>query len=159
MNTVRFLTIVLLIFLISCERDNYLTKSEINFGDYSNMIDTYYDTILVGGYHNSQNLDIDINNDNIYNIRLISEVWGSPGLGQNPCSKIWTLNDNTLMNGYLKNDTSFLNRSTRILSGPNNTTEIYEYYRYSCHQIEESDSILNIYYDVFRLSQKTETIL
>ncbi len=65
MNTVRFLTIVLLIFSISCERDNYLTKNEINFGDYSNMIVKYYDTILVGGYHNSQNLDIDINNDNI----------------------------------------------------------------------------------------------
>ncbi len=151
MDTVRFLTIIITVFLISCEKDNIIRKSDITFGDYTNMIVTNHDTILVGGYHDTQKLDIDIDNDNVKDIRLISEIWGSPGLGQNPCSKIWSLHDKMLINGYFTNDTSFLNRSTRIFSGPNNTTEIYEYYNYTCHQIDESDSILHIYYDMFKL--------
>lgn len=155
MKPLRFLILLSLVTCsISCEREKYYKNSDITIGNYSNMIVTSYDTILVGGYHYEQYLDIDIDNDGENDIRLISEVWGSPGLGQNPCSKIWSLNDNVRLNGYHANDTTFLNRSTRIIDGPNNTTEIYEYYNITCHQIEGSDSILNIHHDVFKLLPK-----
>lgn len=134
--------------------DDPILKDEIVFGDYKNMNVYYYDTILIGGYHDMRNLDIDINKDGISDIRFVSEVWGSPAVGQIPRSEILCLHENIELHGYFKNDTSFLNRSTRIVSGPNNTVEIYEYYNYTCHRIDESDSILAIYEDRFKIQPK-----
>lgn len=148
--------ILTILSLMSCDKDDdeFVITKEVVFGNYVNMMVNYYDTILIGGYNNSQNLDIDINNDNIYDIRIISNIWGSPGLGQNPCSKIWSLNNNIEILGYFKTDTSFLNRSTMISPGANNITEIYEYYNHTCHMIDESDSILAVYENVFKISPK-----
>jgi hypothetical protein len=159
MKSIKLILILFLLIIVSCvkEKNGIDIESDIiAFGDYSNMKINYYDTILIGGYNNAQNLDIDVDNDSISDIRFISEVWGSPGVGQNPCSKIWCLKNNVEILGYYKNDTSFLNRITRVLDGSNNTIEIYEYFNYSCHRQDETDTILSIYWDSFKILAKNK---
>jgi len=146
------LIILTILSITSCKKD----KKEIVFGDYSKMSIDYYDTILIGGYNDAKKIDIDINKDKVPDIRLISEVWGSQGVGLNPCSKIWCLNRNTKILGYDKTDTLFLNRLTRIFPGPDNTTEIYNYYNFTCHRIDESDTILAVYKNDFKIAPKNK---
>lgn len=157
MKTIKPLLIFLIFVTISCEKefDDENGKSisnEIHFGDYTKMIVKHYDTILNSEYPGKESIDLDIDNDNNNDIRLISETWGSPGYGYNPRSIIWCLHENVLLNGYQTNDTNFLNRDTRILSGPNNITEIWINLIYSCKRIDKNDSILSICHNVFKLS-------
>ena len=153
-------SLVLLILLISfaCEKkviepeeEPPQQENEFAFGNYTDMIVTFYDTMLIGGYHDTQNLNLDLDNDNIRDIRLISDIWGSPGLGLNPCSKIWSLNSQTLINGYYTNDTLFLNRLTSVVVTPDGITKIYEYYNYSCYRKEQNDIVFKVYYNEFKV--------
>jgi hypothetical protein len=132
MNRFSLLILVLLIgiLLISCEKDK-IPQSNTVIGTYDNMIVTNYDTFLIGAYYHAKSIEIDINDDSIKDIALVSVIWGSPGLGMHPRSEIYCLHNNIKFSGYFTNDTTFLHRWTRILEGANNTTEIYMYNVYS----------------------------
>lgn len=156
------LLILVMVCAISCKKDDDkpipddpVFKEEILFGDYSNMNVCFYDAFLIGGLNDPQYFDIDIDQDSVFDIRFVSEIWESPpAVGQHPRSEILCLNNNIELYGYFKTDTLFLNRLTRILSGPNNTVEIYEYYNYTCYRRDEADSILAIYENVFKIQPK-----
>ncbi|MFZ4401362.1 MAG: hypothetical protein ACOYO1_15085 [Bacteroidales bacterium] len=151
------LYLIIFTFLItSCKKEaevmeNTASLDYLTLGDYSDLTLNYYDTILIGGYHNTKSINLDIDKDGLFDIRLISDIWGSPGIGQHPCSKIKCLNSNVQLSGAYRNDTSFLNQNTQVLSGSNNTIEIYKYYNYSCHRITVNDSILGITFNKFKL--------
>lgn len=143
-----FATIILTgLILVSCKKNNNVLnnkQSEIRIGDYGNMIVNYYDTTLIGGYNSPLEYNIDIDNNGSDDIQFISELWGSPAVGSHPKSTIRCLHPDIQIFGFHINDTSFLNRDTSIQEGPNNTVEIYEIFNYTCHRIDNTDTILQI---------------
>ena len=143
-NLVLFIALELIFFSCKKKIDNVMRTSEIKIGDYSNMIINYYDITLIGEYNAPKYFNIDLDNDGNDDIQFMSELWGSPAVGQNPKSTIKSLSNNVQIYGFQSNDTSFLNRDTSIYTGANNIIEIYYRFNYTCHQIDKNDSILKI---------------
>lgn len=131
-------------------------------GDYDKLIITQYDTVIIGGYNEELFIDLDLNDDNIYDFRLSSQIWGSPGMGYHPSASIICLNTTSLIKGYITNDTIYY----RIYS---DTTfleygiplEIRNTSVYSCEKSNPDDSIVEIKYDKFYMSylSKGDSIL
>jgi len=139
-----FPIIVVGLLLLSCEKDNDTRKDAINVGYYNDMVINYYDTTLIGGYHSPQNFNLDLDNNGSEDLQFESEIWGSPGLGQNPKSTIKCLNGNIKLNGDFTSDTLFLHRDTVIYEEVNNTYVKYLRFFYTCHRMNDTDSIYRI---------------
>ena len=144
--------ITILLSLYSCDKHVY-KYDEIIIGDHSGLIVSDYDTLIVGGYHQQNKFDIDINKDNINDVSVISEIWGSPGIGQYPLSKIWCLHDNIGFQGYYTNDTLFVRSSTQIQED-NGTVYVHYYFQHSCFRMNADDSVRAVYIDVFKTEPK-----
>lgn len=141
----RILTsVVFVLVLISCTKQNDIIKSEIVVGEYSNMMINSYDTTLIGGYNSPETFSIDLNNDGIDDISFESELWGSPAVGQHPKALIKSLSENVHILGFHTKDTMFMNQETSIIEAEGNIVEIYKQYHYTCHRINHEDSILSI---------------
>nr|HPR31859.1 hypothetical protein [Prolixibacteraceae bacterium] len=137
--------------MMACDPDDPGNRaSGILIGIETGMDLVYHDTLLAGGYHNTRSLDLDLNNDSLSDIRLISDIWGSPGLGQNPCSKIWCLHSGIRFCGYETSDTVFLNRTYLVDQQPENVV-VYETYTHTCQRIDSADSILSVSDGVFKI--------
>jgi len=133
------------IILMSCEKNNdYNKKSEISIGANTDMIVNYYDTTLIGEYNYALTYNLDIDNNGIDDIQFTSEVWGSPAVGGNPKSMVLTLHKDVEFSGAFKNDTSFINSSTYIYDGPDNTFEMVKYVNHTCNRFSETDSVVRI---------------
>lgn len=156
MNIKTALGMAACLFLVTCTKDKGTTSSTDNFvvGITTDLLTKQYDTVLTGDYHKRVYLDLDLNDDKYPDFRLTSEVWGSPGLGEHPRSTIIPLNPACELLGFLKNDTSYLHRSTTTTIGANNTVSIYNAAVYSCRQIAANDSITNVQLDQFKLIPK-----
>ena len=153
MIRIIFIFIFLLIISEGCKKDNnevVKNLTEIEVGEYENMIINNYDTTLIGDYNNSKNFKLDIDNDGDDDIMFVSELWGSPAIGMHPKTMIVCLKKQAKLYGIHTNDTSFLNINTRIVVGANNTIEVYKYYNYTCNRIDDSDSVLKVI-PVFKL--------
>jgi hypothetical protein len=145
MKTMKsFFILIILLFAFGCERNSKTRNSEIRVGDYNNMLVNFYDTILDGGYSSPDTFNLDLDNNNIADIQFISEVWGSAGMGHHPKSAIKCLNNNVELFGYFTSDTLFLNRSTQLSEGTNNTFFKHQYFKYTCQKIDTIDSIVKI---------------
>ncbi len=148
------LIFLVLLGIFSCQKDENgpIGKGDMVFGDYKKMQITQIDTVVKGAYHNPQYFDIDINNDKTYDIRLLSEIWGSSALGQHPRSIVYCLHEDVELYGYLQDDTTFLSRSTRVIPGIEPAVEIYEYYYYTCNRMTEDDEVLGIIKDCLKVT-------
>jgi hypothetical protein len=155
MKTTRLIPIIFVLLFLSCEKDKNETNiqvDKIKLGNYSNMIVHNYDTMLVGGYHNFKFIDLDIDGDSVFDVRFTSEIWGSPGLGQHPQSKVYCLNTKCLVKSNLTNDTTFINFQTDTSYGENwSPVYIYNTTIYSCEKISELDSIIKIQPNEFKM--------
>lgn len=141
----NLLIISLILLAYACEKGNPAKAPEIKAGDNKNMIINYYDTVLAGGYHVVNTLNIDMNNDGVDDFQLESEIWGSPGMGQIPVSAIKCLHNSAKLLGDFTYDTLFVNRDTLIQEGAySGTWEKYLINNYTCNRIEQNDSILLI---------------
>ena len=138
------LIIILLLLAAGCEKDRDRAH-EIRAGDCSGMMVQYYDTTIIGGYNSPEIFSIDIDSDGKHDIEFLSEVWGSPAMGQHPHSLIMCLHEDIQLMGMHTMDTSFLSRDTLYQEGPENSVEAYIYYRYTCHRILPGDSIIRIF--------------
>jgi hypothetical protein len=128
---------------IGCEKDNHRSP-EIRMGETCHMVIQYYDTTLAGGYNTPKGYSLDIDLDGIDDIEFISEIWGSPGLGQHPSSLVKCLHGEIQLFGRHTSDTLFLNRETYYQEGPDNSVEAYMYHNYTCYRIDQADSVLKV---------------
>lgn len=151
----KLLSFALLIFLaafillIGCEKESL--PGSIIPGDYSDMSISIYDTVFYGGYHALKNLDLDINRDGTPDIRFMSEIWGSPGMGQHPRSALMCLHENIRLHGTLTVDTLFLSSSSYTEVTQESITKIYSYRTFTYLRVDQSDSIITIFPEGFRL--------
>ncbi len=155
--TIRLL--LFLIFISACKKekdDPYVRSATVEIGDYTNMVRHIYDSVIVcQGFPAS--IDLDMDNDKISDVRLISLIWGSAGLGHHPRSELYCLTENVSISGYYTADTTFFSFDQSSYIGNDSTVNINEYYRYSCHKISDHDSVVNIELNSFKvliLSQK-----
>lgn len=145
MKTRIFLLIVTCFLLITCKKEVSEPSNDINLvvGKNAGLLINTIDTVLIGGYHNPVSLDLDVNNDNIPDFRLTSEIWGSPGLGQHPKSEILCLNSNSSVFGFISIDTNYLHRDT-VVSKTGSAVNIYIYNNYSCRRIASKDTVIGV---------------
>ncbi len=151
-----YLALLTGLFFLSCEKHNEElgdTPDKISIGAVNNMFIKQYYTTLDGSYFSPEDLNIDLDSDGNDDIKLTSEIWGSPTVGHIPKSSIQCLSDNVQIAGFFKIDTSFLHKEIDTTVGPNNIV-INDSLFYTCHQIDPSDSIIKIKYDVFKISPK-----
>jgi len=138
MKTIKFIALVILAGLISCDKDDKQTNNsnEIKTGDYSGLLVIRYDTIIAGGYHMLREFSLDVNNDDINDFKLSSEVWGSPGMGQHPYAKVMSLNSNSLINGNIIRDSIYYYSVTDIYTSENKTYKTF-YHKYTSDKNED----------------------
>lgn len=155
MNKIGIIYLFMILVILSCEKDAIESNndSKIKFGNYSKMLVQSHDTLIIGGYNEIASYDLDINSDNSYDFRLTSEIFGSPGMGQYPQTKILSLNSNCLINGHLLNDTTFYHSQIDTSYGEN-WSPVYISYTssYSCQRIDIYDSIISIQPERFNIS-------
>lgn len=138
MKLPKYLIFFILISLISCDKDEIWTNNneEIKTGDYSGLLVNSYDTIIAGGYHMLREYSLDVNDDDIYDFKLSSEIFGSPGMGQHPRASIMSLNSNSLFNGIITNDSIFHYEVIDIYTLENKTYKT-TYHKYTCDKDED----------------------
>ncbi len=147
----KILTSILLRMLLTCmliTSCNNLSRDqpepEIRMGDANHILVNHHDTTLHSRYHEAQTLDLDIDSDGINDLQIGYEIWGSPGLGQHPRSTIGCLHDAIQLAGVYTFDTTFLNRGIWVEDEPGSQVEVWEYFNYVCHRIDQADSILSV---------------
>jgi hypothetical protein len=134
----------LIVILVACENKSSL-QSNIELGNYSGMRIQYHDTILIGGYHDKNTYQIDIDHDNENDIEISSNVWGSPGLGHHPEADIACLNQETYFKVERFSDTTYFNsRIDTFYDIDNHKVYIDNQIYYSCEIIFGNDSIWRI---------------
>jgi hypothetical protein len=141
--------------VLACEKDSTKTNSreEIFTGNDSKMLVNRLDTMLIGGYNQVANFNLDLDGDGSPDFRLTSEYYGSPGMGVYPRAQIVSLNSNSLINGNLINDTTFYHLQADTSYGENWTpVMISRTHIYSCGRTETNDSITNMEPDQFEIS-------
>lgn len=153
MKKVGLIYFIIFISIYACKKENIeLNCSDfVQIGNYEGMIKNNYDTLLIGGYNSVKFIDLDINNDSINDFRLISEIWGSRGMGQHPQVSIICLHENCLIKGQLINDTTFYSYFVNIVvNGP--PVYIQYYHTYSNQRINNDDSIFSVQPNRFKIN-------
>jgi hypothetical protein len=123
MKKFDFFCIIIIFAFFSCDKGDSWTNNneEIKTGDYSELLVKSYDTIIAGGYHMLREYSLDVNNDDVYDFKLSSEIFGSPGMGQHPQAKIMSLNSNSLFYGNFTSDSIFHYEVIDIYTSDNKT--------------------------------------
>ena len=156
-----FALLVLLIVGIFCsckkkseQDDPYKRSDNLVIGDYTNILRHIYDTIIV--YQGlPAGIDLDLDDDKIDDVRLLSTEWGSTGFGHHPRSEIYCLTKNVSISGYYTADTTLFSfdQSSYVYDS---MVIIDEYYRFSCHKISDHDTILSIASNSFKILVKIQ---
>ena len=152
------LLFLVILFAFSCKKDKDLEPNQpvpkdfIIIGDYDGLKTITHDTIIAGGYNKPVKYTIDLNSDGIGDIEFLSEVWGSPAVGQHPSARISCLHSTVFLSGTFKSDTSFINISKDSYIDQYGITYVYIYNTHTCNRISQADSILSINTNTFKLS-------
>lgn len=138
MKKFDFFCIIMIFAFFSCDKGDSWTNNneEIKTGDYSGLLVKSYDTIIAGGYHMLREYSLDVNNDDVYDFKLSSEIFGSPGMGQHPQAKIMSLNSNSLFHGIITNDSIFHYEVIDISTYDNKTYKT-TYHKYTCDKDDD----------------------
>ena len=151
MKKIVLILLIICISIYACKKEN-LELNTVQIGNVENMILTKYDTILVGGNNEAKSIDLDLNNDNLNDFRLTSEVRTYPGEGPHPEAILLCLNENSHIMGQLVSDTTFYRDFVDSYNEGNGPPlYIHYYYRYSNHRDYETDSIISIQTNVFKV--------
>ena len=144
------------LFVSACKKKNddpYIRSDSVEVGDYTNMAYFVYDSVVV--YKGLPAIiDLDMDHDQIADIRLISMMWGSVGLGHHPRSELHCLTNNVSVAGYLTTDTTFFSFDQSIYPGYDSMVVVDQYFRYSCHRISDHDTVVNIALNSFKVMAK-----
>jgi hypothetical protein len=156
LEKLKIVAVLFLFVFSSCKKENkepLIRPDSIIIGDYTDMVRHTYDTVI---YYqgNGSGIDLDIDNDNTGDVRLVSEMWGSVGLGHHPRSQIMCLNKNVSLSGYLTSDTTFFYLDRNIVPWSDSIVHVDEISTFSCHSINVDDTILDIAPDRFKISAK-----
>lgn len=145
MKLMCIIPLLLLCLLFSrCSEKQHIKINEIKTGSYDNMMVNTFDTVLSGAYYTAHNIDLDPDNNGIYDIRFNSCIWGSPAVGNHPKSSVMSLNENTELYVFSTNDTLFLNRDTTIYDeGTDNIAIAYSNIK-TYSRINQKDSVISI---------------
>ncbi len=138
------LSILFAVILISCDKGDGDYPELVKVGDDKDMIIEYYDTTITGGYYSPELFNIDIDFDGIDDIQFVSDIWGSPAVGQKRRSAIKSINREVQFYGYPTMDTLFVYNVFDTISGVENEVIIYQSIISSYHRYNENDSIANI---------------
>ena len=149
----EIIVFVLAVMLFSCEKEqsevaNAIEDIDVVIGEYSNMDVSYYDTTLIGGYYAPMNLVVDLDGDNENDINFITEIYGSPAVGQIPKVQVECLHNGVQLLGHITYDTIWYSQSVYTVS--NDPVEIVVSNIYSCQRINENDEAYKIE-EVFEL--------
>lgn len=143
-----------ILFSLSCTKDKTPKHNFIIFGKQSNVNIHSINTIFTGEYQNAQFFDIDVNLDNIPDIRLLSEVWGAPSTGQHPRAQIWSLQPNCALHGFLADDTTFLHVISDTIVSVSGSVAVYSSSYFSCQSNFNDDGIFSIIPAQFSVQSK-----
>jgi hypothetical protein len=153
LRKITIIPLLLFLFITACKKekdDPYIRSSTVEIGDYTNMLRHIYDSVIF--YQGlPASIDLDMDNDKIADIRLISLMWGSQGLGYHPRSELYCLTKNVSISGYYTSDTTFFSFDQSSYIGYDSIVNIDEYYQYSCHKISDHDTIANIESNSFKV--------
>ena len=156
MKKIALILFIIFISIYACKKE-YPGLNAIQIGNNEKMIFASYDTILVGGNNNTKYLDIDINNDNIYDLRLSSDVRTYPAEGPHPEVILSCLNKNCMIKGRLASDTTYYRDFVDSYhEGSSSPLYIHYYYRYSNQRDYETDSIVSVQTNVFKVDYLNE---
>lgn len=137
------LALLFILITNSCERESTSSFDDrIEMGNYEGLRIEYPDVILIGEYHHKQVYEIDIDLDGVNDFQIMSNIWGSPGMGQHPEADIACLNRDSYFNVSPFYDTSFLHIT--IDTHKFEKVEIYIRNTYTCERIDVKDSILRV---------------
>ncbi len=138
MKLPKYLFFLILIGLISCDKGETWTNNseEIKTGDYSGLLVKSYDIIVDGEYHQLREFSLDVNDDDVYDFKLSSEIFGSPGMGQYPRTTIMSLNSNSLFHGNVTSDSIFHYVFIDIYTSENKTYKT-TYHKFTCDNDED----------------------
>ncbi len=144
MKLINIFSFFLITLIIGCKKGSDTIPSEIKIGDFNNMTLNVYDTVMVGGYYDPCYYNIDLDKDGIDDIQFESNVTGSPAVGDIPYAKISSLHKDALIHTFYKNDTSFLHISIDTFYYESDPVTIGITDNFTCHRINENDSIIEI---------------
>jgi hypothetical protein len=136
------LTLSVAVLFAACKEEEPERSGEIVIGEYEGMKIQHHDTILAGGYHQKAGYTIDIDLDGQDDLTLISNIWGSPGMGQHPEADISSLNKSLGIHGIVFQDTTFYYH--KIDTFYYSKVEIYIRNRYSCRREHPEDQVNRI---------------
>ncbi|MCK9424062.1 MAG: hypothetical protein M0Q38_15865 [Bacteroidales bacterium] len=153
LQKITIIPFLLFLFISACKKekdDPYIRSNTVEIGDYTNMLRHIYDSVIF--YQGLPAIiDLDMDNDKIADVRLISLMWGSVGLGHHPRSELYCLTENVSISGYYTSDTTFFSFDQSSYIGYDSIVNIDEYYRYSYHKISDHDTIVNIKSNSFKV--------
>lgn len=145
MKKAYLLSIILLAFiLVSCDKSGGEYPEMLRVGDDKDLLINYYDTTIIGGYYTPELFNMDIDNDGIEDVQFVSDIWGSPAIGQKRRSAIRSINREVQFYGYPTMDTLFVYNIFDTISGVGNEVIIYQSIISSCYRYNEKDSIASI---------------
>lgn len=144
MKNVPFIGLILstAVLFAACMKEEPERREEIVIGEYGGMKLQHHDTILSGGYNQKAGYTIDIDLDGQDDLMLISNIWGSPGMGQHPEADIVSLDKSLGIHGIVFQDTTFFYH--KIDTFYYSKVEIYIRNRYSCRREHPEDQVNRI---------------
>jgi hypothetical protein len=158
LNKTAIISFLFLLFSSACKKENddpYVRSNVVEIGNYTNMSCHIYDSVIF--YQGlPASIDLDMDHDKIADVRLISLMWGSAGMGHHPRSEIYCLTENVSISGYYTSDTTFFSFDQSSYIGYDSIVNIDEYYRYACHKISDHDTIVDIISNSFKVLVKKQ---
>ena len=153
------ITVCLLILLVSSygckkEEDVYVRSGTVILGDYTHMVRQIYDSVIVFNGKPAF-LDLDLDHDNMGDIRIISDRWGSNGIGYHPVSKLLCMTNSASVSGFFRQDTMFMYANQTSYIGEDGKVHLDVQQMFSCTPMSDRDTILAIYPDMFKFSVLT----
>jgi len=148
------LGLLLLFSWISCKKgDTNVVEDIVELSEDTDMrIEEYNITLYSPSRPNPPDeFDLDINSDEVNDIRLIMGNEGSLGSGDRPIAKIQSLYEGVSFHGFFKSDTAFTNTKKEFKELPDGIIEVEVYYTRSCTRLEENDVVGRIEEDQFKV--------
>lgn len=164
----RFLPLsLLLLSMISCQNEASIENRlvEVKMGDPDRMIVQVYDRWVQGEYNQEAGFDLDIDEDGLADFRIISKLWGSPGMGVHPEAKLFSLSPDKFFHTLFISDTSFYqHKADSVNEERDSQVKLYNITTFNCRRMQSNDSIFSTstsenlnYLDSLALLSRTST--
>lgn len=145
LNIFSLLLLTIIIWSCTKKKDEiYPRKPTITAGEETNFLIKVYNKTLNGGYNQIDKYQIDIDEDEIFDIEFLSQTWGSSGLGIH--SKLSMNIINPELEILRKNQIdSLIYRSYKFLHMDSTQIIVSVSNNYLYNSFQKGDSIINIF--------------